>query len=130
MNLDCCLNLKRSQRIAKAILAVQTLSLATLAPCLNSLAALFVEDDTDVGTHLLSKLLILLDLFLGVPEPLVDLLLGQIQLIDQVKNVLTRWLATLHLLEHVPEGLLLVLGLTLPPVLRLLALASAGLLAP
>ena len=125
MDLDCCFNLKRCQRISKAVLAVQTLCFTTLTPRLDSLAALFVEDNADVGTHFLCKLFILLDLFLRVPEPLVDLLLRQIELIDQVKNVLARWLASLHLLEHVPEGLLLVLGLALSPVLRFLAITEA-----
>ena len=39
--------------------------------------------------------------------------------------MLPGWLSTLHLLEEVPKGLLLILGLALSSILRFLAIRGA-----
>jgi len=57
------------------ISALQALHLTRLAELPDSLAALFVEDVAYILAHFVCKLLILLNLLLCVPEPLVDLLL-------------------------------------------------------
>ena len=68
-------------------------------------------------SHLVSELLVLLDLLLRVPEPLIYLLLFQVQVGGELEDLGALGRATLQLFEEAPEGIALVFRLSLPPVL-------------
>ena len=61
-------------------------------------------------SHIPGHLGILLHLLLRVPEPLVDLVHFQIQLVRQVQNLLALGSLAVQILIHLPEGVFLALG--------------------
>ena len=61
-------------------------------------------------SHVPGHLGILLHLLLRVPEPLVDLVDFQIQLVRQVQNLLALGSLAVQILIHLPEGVFLALG--------------------
>ena len=75
MNFHSRFDLEWGERSTKPISALKTLHLTTLTELPDCLAALLIEDIANVLAHLLCELLVLLYLFLCVPEPLVNLLL-------------------------------------------------------
>ena len=75
MNFHSRFNLEGSEWSALAISALKALHFTALAELSDSLAALLITDIANILTHLLGKLLILLDFLLCIPEPLVNLLL-------------------------------------------------------
>ena len=79
MNFHSRFNLKRSKWRTESISALQSLHLSRLAELSYGLRTLLVEDIANVLAHLISKLLILLDLLLRIPEPFINLLLLEVE---------------------------------------------------
>lgn len=79
MNFHSRFNLKRSKWRTESISALQSLHLSRLAELPHGLRTLLVEDIANVLAHLISKLLILLDLLLRIPEPFINLLLLEVE---------------------------------------------------
>ena len=78
MNFHSRFNLKRSKWRAEPVSALQSLHLSRLAELPHRLRTLLIKNVANVLAHLIRKLLVLLDLLLRVPEPLVDLLLLEV----------------------------------------------------
>ena len=79
MNFHSRFNLKRSKWRTESISALQSLHLSRLAELPHGLRTLLVEDIANVLAHLISKLLILFDLLLRIPEPFINLLLLEVE---------------------------------------------------
>ena len=117
MNLQGCLDLLRCHLLSFAIFAIdadaQTVHAALVHACHAGpassgpgLSLAFARE-----ADLLCELCVFLDLLLGVPEPLVDLILFQIELLAQLGDLLTRWSLTFQSLIQVPKSIFLALGL-------------------
>ena len=77
-------------------------------------------------SHLVGELLVLLHLLLCVPEPLIYLLLFQVEVGGELEDLGALGWATLQLFEEAPEGIALVFGLSLPPVLLTALIVHCG----
>ena len=64
--------------------------------------------------HLTGHVRILLHLLLRIPEPFIDLVDFEVELVGKLQDLLTRWSFTLQRLVHLPEGVFLALRLTRP----------------
>lgn len=91
--------------------------LSRLAELPHGLRTLLVEDIANVLAHLICKVLILLDLLLRIPEPLVNLLLLEVEVRGELEYLGALRRASLQLLEEPPERISLDSGLSLPAVL-------------
>jgi len=87
VNFHSSFDLEGSEWSAKAISALKTLHLATLTELPDGLATLLVEDIANILTHLVGELLVFFDLFLSVPEPLVNLLLFKFEIGGEVEDL-------------------------------------------
>ncbi len=82
------------------------------APRLREAAELVAQ--LRVFAELPRQLIVFLDLLLGVPKPLVDLVLAQVQVLGQLRDGLPVRRLSLHALVQVPQRILLALALARP----------------
>lgn len=117
MNLKCILNHYSWQYCTIAVESFKTLTLLLCTPYFHILATFLILDETHVLTDLFSILLIFFDLFLCVPEPLVNLLFFKFQTVRQLGYLLSPRVVPFKALEEIPEFLFLILVLALSPTL-------------
>ena len=108
------------------MLALEALRVTEVPPGFHSLGTCHIVDETRILAKFLRELLILFNLFLGVPEPLVNLLLLEAYGGDKFKDLGTLRRLASQLLEELPEFLALVPVLALPSFFGALLLRICG----
>ena len=115
VNLQGCLDLLRGHLLPAAVFAIDTdalaffrhvaaLTIQTHATCLCPQRLIALTGHV----HLLGESRVLLHLFLRVPEPFVDLILLQLQVLAQLRDLVATRRLSIHRLVELPQGLFLV----------------------